>query len=95
MEGEEAVSDLTRINISDPVPCDCCGGGPTEWRETLGLYICVRCMMPENANATETEWQAWRALMRFSAGKRELERLGTYKVSAWFFERYERLGLVR
>jgi hypothetical protein len=76
--------------------CDCCGAGShTEFFDSLQLYICSLCAMPSNDRATDIEWKAWRATMRFAAGMRELNKLQGEKVSVWFIERYERLGLKR
>jgi len=75
--------------------CDCCGGSPTDFSESLGLYICAACHLPTDKNPTEVEWAAWRATMRFAAGMRAIRGLEGQKVSSWFVDRYRRLGLSR
>ena len=75
--------------------CDCCGGTPCHFFDSLGLYLCAACDMPGDKMATEIEWKAWRATVRFAAGMRAIRGLEGQKVSTWFVDRYRRLGLSR
>jgi hypothetical protein len=87
--------DLSPFSTTPIHDCDCCGTSPAEYFESLSLYICKACDMPQDARATREDYAVWRALMLSAAGQRKLRNLTGAKVSAWFLERYERLGLRR
>jgi hypothetical protein len=86
---------LPLLDITDKRECDCCGGAPSEWFDSLGLYVCKLCDLPDDKRVTQIETQAWRATLMVAAGARKIRQLSGMPVCAWFLERYERLGIKR
>ncbi len=94
----ESGLDAVLLNVAgqNPKLCDVCGSG-FETRHWHGgnLYICEHCDLPKNQRVTTEETKIWKALMYATACERGLRNALGAKVSVWFIERYQRLGLTR
>ncbi len=87
---------LTNVTGQTPKFCDVCGSGlDTRHWHGGNLYICDLCDLPSNQQITTEENRIWKALMYAKAGERGLRNALGSKVSVWFIERYQRLGLTR